>query len=135
MRIKSSFVTNSSTCAFVMAGIPIKEDFNYIEMAKHFLGDKFDPAYWEKIEDSYDALEVLRYTFDIDIDVLEGSDDGVPTGYSAIIGRKIADFSDDEGITEQELPFSEILEFLDDLSKKLGLEDIKPKLFCGMRMC
>ena len=128
MKVKSDFITNSSTCCYVIAGYALPEDFN---LEKEVLGTD------EGLHPSEVIDEILK-KHHIRADILSGSDDGVPRGYSMIIGRLIADVSDD-GMYEMEtdsIDLDVVLKFLQELKDlmKLG-DDTSPRIYSGLRCC
>lgn len=139
MKVRSCFVSNSSTSSFVVVGFEIDEDMLDFEKVIKTLS----PADYEvNIENNpewkeYDEEE--RY--EVMHEVLMDMDDyyycnNFECGKrknKALIGLLIAEAYEKE-LSSSEESLLEILDRVLILAKKLGLSDVKPKLYTGTRM-
>jgi len=113
MKIKSDFVTNSSSCCFVLIGFKI---LNNIENEEKI--EKFD-NFFKDIKDCYFGF---------------GDEGGAPTEDDIIIGRILIDHLDDYfEYTELELKIdpSDIIK----IANYFGVSNDKIKYICGRRSC
>lgn len=132
MKIRSGFVSNSSSSSFVIFGYQAQEIFD--KNPKKDLMDRFAPgkhdedikkwgldeAFDEFIRDTNFGLPGVKYL----------SDDG--PGY---IGLVLADVASDECYIESdEFDLDELKSKAAELAKILGIDD-KPKIFVGTRSC
>lgn len=117
--IKKGFVSNSSTCSFILAGWPIVETDE--ELAKIFGIE----------EDDYDDL----------YDILYGSGDYPVHNYTDegnFIGIELARWSSDDFDLDLKMSIDELTEKLEsvkDMAKKLGIDVKTVKLYAGMYGC
>lgn len=111
MKIRSGFISNSSSSSFIMVGI---------EVSTQFMKSKFTE---EQIEEFYDGIEDLSFHYNNYSDgggyligkVLADADDFLPDG--------VIDFNCMDGVYEK------ILKYIPDIKK----EDVK--IYYGTRSC
>ena len=115
MKIKSDFVTNSSTTSFVMLGYVIKTNGRDRDMSLGELREKADK---------------LGYY------VFEGGEMGAPDDNSALIGEVIGEISSEgDGFEERESDLDKVINRVDQLRLDLELPvNLKPKVICTTRM-
>lgn len=139
MKIRSGFVSNSSSSSFIVKGYlldnkdfdekTIMEKFGYyteenIKKYTYVYNDKED---FDEHEMFYDFKGENR-----DISFLEGYDDGVPEG-KILIGETLHD-SEDADLPDMILT-AEPTEITKQIADKLGLQDEKIIIACGTRCC
>lgn len=124
MKIRTGFVSNSSTSSFIIAGVPLKN----LGVSEEELIKKINEVFNEKNEEDDELYEALA---------AHGIDEVGGNEGCFIIGKEIVSFSDESGIEEIELSqeqinqaFYEVAEFL----KKLGFTN-KVKLYGGVESC
>ena len=119
MKIKSGFVSNSSTCSFILAGWPVFETDE--ELAELF---------GVKEEDCYDIWEELFNSGKYPIHSY--SDRG------NFVGVELARWSDDSGDLDIGMTINELVEKLEELkeiTRKLGVNNKTAKIYAGIYSC
>lgn len=106
MKIRSGFISNSSSSSFVIIGVKVNE--------KDIVGDSGEDL-WEFMEDkNYDYVN-----FDYD-------------GDEYVVGVRLArQDSDEVFMEEKEWDVNEVNSKVDAIKKDLGLEDLPTKIYTG----
>lgn len=117
MKIRTGFVSNSSSSSFVVLGFAVPR------------GSVDEETVAEKMDLVDECLE------DYDVWFADSSDMGAPNG-KTLVGIKIADISDESGPEEQEFDFVRICKDANELKYKCGIDpNIPLKLYTGSRSC
>ena len=132
MKIRSGFVSNSSSSSFVMVGIQ-KSDINEVSIAKALL-EKYPetlPDYMKKMPDDEDEREDWAY------DVLRN---GFITYFSeeGLLGYVIADVSDEDGVLDFSMTIEELIANIEKakvILGQLGINQNEIKIIGGTRSC
>ena len=146
MKVRAGFVSNSSTCSFVICGFKIPET-GYQYILQRLTGITTDEIILEmKKDDHYRKKEIIEQShidnfcadkvYDIknkkdkDIDILMGEGvDGV------VVGVEIFNADGEDYIPNQEIDLTEIQERLDNIRDRLKLGSIPAKIFSGTYQC
>lgn len=145
MKIRSGFVSNSSSASFVIVGFEMDlEGFSEEKFAKAIYGcqkiedrvnhdmklfkslnrdDAVHSACWDLLHDEYR--------------IMINSDDGLPKDMAGFLGKVIAEERESYIVPEVKLTIHEIQEIADDLAKKAGLNicGCQAKVITGTRAC
>lgn len=130
MKIKSDFVTNSSSTSFVVVGYLIDCDDFYKFCKK--LKEKLDIKIEVDEEDYYEIIDYLDESMGIYVGY--GMEQGAPDDETVIVGEMIAEIDDDKcyGTSVRTLrDFDDIIE----IGKKFGKTKDDLKIISGMRLC
>lgn len=110
MKIRSGFVSNSSSSSFVIMGVKVNK--------KNIMGDS-EESFWEFMED-----KKCDYA---NLDERSGE-------YA--IGIKLAEVrSDDFGIEQDVWDIEEVIMKVDKIKKEFGLENLPTKIYTGTEAC
>lgn len=131
MKIRTGFVSNSSSSSFVVAGYDIgsDKDIDYLDLYMKLTGDTLEEVKSAMLKTNYykdkteDPEEVRSYVVgyllnNMDFDVYMGSDDGV--GNRCIIGITIAGGDECGYLDDGSCSFNEIIKELEPIKKALS---------------
>ena len=136
MKIRTSFVSNSSSSSFVIAGVLLdRDDRSEIEILNQFLpltlnqiADKMYGKPWKEC-DEFEQSNISENE-DMPLRVLNCEDYGAPKG-KTVVGIPIVAASHDGLLDDKDLKLSDILEQL----KWCGIISIDVHIMSGTRQC
>jgi hypothetical protein len=131
MKIRSGFVSNSSSSSFVLFGFLLdKEDYNEFDLLK-----KLDKRLTIEIynEDKYAVREEISDKYDITIE--DGDSDNGISEEKIFIGIERFKFDENGYVDSTATDFSEIIKDINDIKTILELTDITPLVITGSRSC
>ena len=150
MKIKRTFVTNSSTCSFVFLGFELPKDkTNYKDLIDYIFPNKRSEMEknWKKSENQqqslpiftdYDYQEIFReYICDYsenEFEVLDGIDAGALNDDSFIIGFTILTIEEYETTEMDVMELTEKINDVTNIKNKLGVKG-DTKLYGSIKMC
>ena len=144
MKIRTGFVSNSSTSSFVICGYKISGNISYQDIIQKILGITRDNIIDEMKKDYYKDKNIdekdiedhcSEWLYDIkneqdDIDIFMGEGiDGIIFGIMLAYGDDIEDMKD------REIDLTEMLKKLDKIRDRLELGDSIIKIFTGTAQC
>ena len=149
MKIRNSFVSNSSSCSFIIAGFEI-EELTSIELLKKIY-DKTEENITSymlskgcEVQKVNDIKERNFYCEDWifecrenekDWDFIMGSDDGVPEG-KIVVGKFLAETNaDDSDLPDDNFDLEELTQEMNILKERINEPNAKLKIFIGSRCC
>ena len=137
MKVKSDFITNSSTCNYILFGFRLKESDDIFQdlikrVAKQLEEENPDKKFdLSNQNDLWKIIDTIRYmhTFEDEEDYFIGS----------IIGRSDSDdMTFDESLSNPGADVKNLMISLEMIKEELGIPEasgLKPKIFCITDMC
>lgn len=137
MKIRSGFVSNSSSSSFVVKGYLLpKDNFDYNKMIE--IMDKFEFDYGEDLdEDTIKDIFYWEFTDMLsskDIYIGTNTEDGCPDDDTLMIGELLAEVDDEGGYFDTMVLDLENSPSLEDLKEKLDI-NAPIKIIVGTRCC
>lgn len=137
MKIRSGFVSNSSSSSFVVKGYLLpKDNFDYNKMIE--IMDKFEFDYGEDLDE--DTIKDIFYWEFTDmlssknIYIGTNTEDGCPDDDTLMIGELLAEADDEGGYFDTMVLDLENSPSLEDLKEKLDI-NVPIKIIVGTRCC
>lgn len=137
MKIRSGFVSNSSSSSFVVKGYLLpKDNFDYNKMIE--IMDKFEFDYGEDLDE--DTIKDIFYWEFTDmlssknIYIGTNTEDGCPDDDTLMIGELLAEVDDEGGYFDTMVLDLENSPSLEDLKEKLDI-NAPIKIIVGTRCC
>lgn len=137
MKIRSGFVSNSSSSSFVVKGYLLpKDNFDYNKMIE--IMDKFEFDYGEDLDE--DTIKDIFYWEFTDmlssknIYIGTNTEDGCPDDNTLMIGELLAEADDEGGYFDTMVLDLENSPSLEDLKEKLDI-NAPIKIIVGTRCC
>lgn len=137
MKIRSGFVSNSSSSSFVVKGYLLpKDNFDYNKMIE--IMDKFEFDYGEDLDE--DTIKDIFYWEFTDmlscknIYIGTNTEDGCPDDNTLMIGELLAETDDEGGYFDTMVLDLENSPSLEDLKEKLDI-NAPIKIIVGTRCC
>lgn len=136
-KIRQGFVSNSSSCSFVVAGVMVDEDkLNIHQLVKNLYPEVYQQCSdesndLEDLEDClYDYISMNESNIYFGDNVEQGADEG-----KLLIGYTIAEIHDEYELDNTKMTLNEINNKCKGLLNKLGLDDEEVKIITATRMC
>ena len=137
MKIRTGFVSNSSSSSFVVKGFLLpKEDFNHNKMIE--IMDKFEFDYGDNLEE--DNIKDIFYNYFLDelrdkkMFMSYYEEDGSPDDDTIIIGELLADIDSSEGYIPTTVIDAEPSLKLNKIKEKMNINS-PIKIIVGTRCC
>ena len=115
MKIRKGFVSNSSSCSFVVIGYKIPKDYSFIEE----IMESIDPVRWKEYKNEFvdDGDDMMEHWYEFcdgyDVVLLDDDELGYSNDKYMIVGKTISE-SDDISMLD------ETVVFINDLEKDLS---------------
>jgi len=123
MKVRTGFVSNSSSSSFVVLGVAIKDDAESKEMLTKlgFSESEYDGDEWEFFENKkIDGIEYLYVEED--------------NGVYGLVGKVYADVSNDgDPLESQHIPLERLTITAYEVANKLGVDVSRVQLYMGTR--
>ena len=147
MKIRTGFISNSSTSSFIICGFTLLDEKNNFIIVSKLLGlTKEDVIAEMKTRSYYKDQEIEEY--DIEdfcseyLQDLNFEKDGFDVEFGEgiegiIVGKHIVKIdSEDSDLDKSETSLTDLTEITEKVRKKLGIsEDISPALYTGTKCC
>jgi len=133
MKIKTNFVTNSSTCNFVMIGFHINTEKENYKMSEQEIIECIINDENIKIENIDEIENIIEEANDFHI--LRSGEDGTPNDNTIIIGYHLATYSSDNyDWSKQQINLNALTDIISELRKKFGYNG-EMNLYFSTRLC
>jgi hypothetical protein len=141
MKIRQGFVSNSSSCSFIICGFKLPEEKS-VETYKKITKKTDEDIRYDMLKEPYykDKKEIKDFDIEdycqeslwegisgVDIEMGEGVD-------GVVIGRHVTRCSD-YGIDTAIWDLDELKNEVESIRKKMGFEDYPIKIYCGTKNC
>jgi len=141
MKIRQGFVSNSSSCSFIICGFKLPEEKSketYKKITKktdeEVLSDMRENSYYKDQKEIQD-YDIEDYCNDILYEGISGVDIEMGEGVEGVvIGRKLTT-CDDYGIDQAVWDIDELKNEAESIREKMGFEDYPIKIYCGTKCC
>ena len=108
MKIRNGFVSNSSTCSFLLIGYKVKEPDDQ-------KSDVFYEKYEKELKLDYEYIEGEKYN-------------------EYVVGKMLAWWNDNDAMDTMDISLDELFKIKEEIKQKMNRKD-DPKLFGGTTCC
>ena len=140
MKRKADFVTNSSTCSFIMIGFPIPDDGTTIEnlIERAMSVEEFTRrlAMYDQEDLDADIFDLFRhFCEENDVQIITSEDESdLPVGCRFFIGEKLARWEEGEGVNQVQSTLKELSKWEREI-KKIFKFETDAKIITGTECC